>query len=108
MPDNASVTKLCCRVVDQNLKEIYPVTEQVAELEGSTLRNQRFSLVLNVKMKAIKTTALLYICLQTYSRSSKVPKIVGFSYMPLFMDKRNEYPATVDDLKEFAPMQGSY
>ena len=52
VPDNASVTKICCKVVDQNLKEIHPQTEQVASLEpGSTLRNQRYNLVFNVKMK---------------------------------------------------------
>jgi hypothetical protein len=42
------------------------------------------------------STAILWITMETFSQSEKSSRIVGQSFFPLFIDKRNGMPATTD------------
>ena len=108
MPDNASVTKIVCRVLDQNLKELHPKQEYLADLDSSSVRKQFYNAHITLKLSELPSTALLYIQVQTFSRSSRLAKFIGVSYLPLFMDTRSQEPATVDNNRALAPLLGLY
>lgn len=96
LPENVSMTKLHIKVVDLNFKNVANPTEVLSNPHDSFQKLHIYDAHVTVKFTKPVETAILFIQMETLSQSSKVSRIVGQSYFPLFIDKRNQMPCTVE------------
>jgi len=63
---------------------------------------------LELKLDKPCPTALVFVQMETFSQSSKMARIVGTSFFPLFINANDEMPVTVDSAKKITPHIGLY
>lgn len=91
LPDNTTMSKISARVVDFQNKPITTYYETLCNPHVSVKRSHKYGLHIEGDKfaKPLSDTALVHIIIETVSISSKEARVIGQSYFPLFMDKRN-------------------
>jgi hypothetical protein len=96
LPTNCTITKILVRMVDKTFLDLVKASACIPDFESlMPLPTYNFKWELRSDINYSKTAFLflIFITIDVHSEDGK-PNIMGYSFFPLFLDKKTQEPAT--------------
>jgi hypothetical protein len=109
LPDNVTTTKIVIRIVDSYLNDLIFPQAGLPEL-GSDMLNPEYNWRQELRSPSYDPTSMLYITYLTVDArgTEKQPKILGYSFLPLFINKYKEAQPTNRSEMAFSVLNTGY